>query len=109
MVATPGHPPAPRATRSLTYTKAKLFEEAAKARDYSCEALYLDPGWDTDMATLRWGAEWLGDRRAFVRDWRRPMASRLPCTARWRPGCRTTGAACRRGRAQPCAWIEAAR
>ena len=67
-LGTPGHPPAPRATRSLTYTKAKLFEEAAKARDYSCEALYLDPGWDTDMATLRWGAEWLGDRRAFVRD-----------------------------------------
>ena len=56
-LGTPGHPPAPRATRSLTYTKAELFEEAAKARDYGCEALYLDPGWDTDMATLRWGEE----------------------------------------------------
>ncbi len=67
-LGTPGHPPAPRATRSLIYTKAKMFEEAAKARDYSCEALYLDPGWDTDMATLRWGEEWLGDRRTFVRE-----------------------------------------
>ena len=67
-LGTPGHPPAPRATRSLTYTKAKMFEEAAKARDYGCEALYLDPGWDTDMATLRWGEEWLGDRRTFVRE-----------------------------------------
>ena len=67
-LGTPGRPPEPRATRPLTYTKATLFEEAAKARDYSSQALYLDPGWDTDMATLRWGAEWLGDRRTFVRE-----------------------------------------
>lgn len=43
-----------------------MMEEAAKARDYSCEALYLDPGWDTDAGTFLWGEEWLGDRRQFI-------------------------------------------
>ena len=33
---------------------------------YSCEALYLDPGWDNDFATFRWGEKWLGPRKAFV-------------------------------------------
>jgi hypothetical protein len=65
-VGTPGRPAEPRLTRRLTYTKALLLEEAAKARDYGCQALYLDPGWDTDMATLEWGTEWLGDRKTFI-------------------------------------------
>jgi hypothetical protein len=32
---------------------------------YSCEALYLDPGWDTGL-TFVWGDQWLGPRKAFV-------------------------------------------
>jgi hypothetical protein len=65
-VASPGHPPGRRMTRPLTYTKALLLQEAAKARDYNCQALYLDPGWDTDFATFLWGEEWLGDRTQFI-------------------------------------------
>ncbi len=50
------------------YTKAALEKEAAKGRAYSCEALYLDPGWDTDFGTFLWGEDWLGPRRRFVRE-----------------------------------------
>ena len=32
------------------YTKAIIEKQAAKGRDFSCEALYLDPGWDTTSA-----------------------------------------------------------
>jgi hypothetical protein len=70
-VGTPGHPPGPRRTRDALYTRALLMQEAQKARDYSCEALYLDPGWDTDFGTFLWGREWLGDRKAFIDELRR--------------------------------------
>ena len=49
------------------YTKAILEEEAAKGVAYSCEALYLDPGWDTDFGTFLWGEKWLGPRKAVHR------------------------------------------
>jgi len=48
------------------YTKAIVEKEAAKGVAYSCEALYLDPGWDDDFATFLWGEKWLGPRKAFV-------------------------------------------
>ncbi len=48
------------------YTKAILEKEAKKGVAYSCEALYLDPGWDTGFATFLWGDQWLGPRKAFV-------------------------------------------
>jgi hypothetical protein len=67
-LGTLGHPPGPRMTRPFAYTKTLLMAEAAKARDYGCEALYLDPGWDTDFATFLWGEAWLGDRQEFVRE-----------------------------------------
>lgn len=71
-LGTPGHPEGRRMTRPLTYTRELLLEEAAKARDYGCESLYLDPGWDTDFGTFLWGEEWLGNRKQFVRDvWER--------------------------------------
>jgi hypothetical protein len=70
-LASPGRPPAPRLTRPHTYTRALIEEEALKAREYACEALYLDPGWDTDFGTLLWGEEWLGPRREFVERIRR--------------------------------------
>jgi len=53
-------------TRAVLYTKALMETEAAKARDYSCESLYLDPGWDSNFGTLIWGEKWLGPRREFV-------------------------------------------
>jgi hypothetical protein len=67
-LSTPGHPPTPRHTRALTYTKELILAEAAKAKEYGCEALYLDPGWDTDFATFIWGEEWLGNRKEFIRE-----------------------------------------
>ena len=48
------------------YTKAIVEKEAQKGVAYSCEALYLDPGWDTGFATFLWGDQWLGPRKAFV-------------------------------------------
>jgi len=56
--------------RAHRYTKAIVEKEAAKGRDYSCEALYLDPGWDTDFGTFYWGEAWLGPRRDFVQEMR---------------------------------------
>jgi len=50
------------------YTKAILEKEAAKGVAYSCEALYLDPGWDTGFATFLWGDKWLGPRKDFVEE-----------------------------------------
>jgi hypothetical protein len=54
--------------RPHRYTKAIVEKEAQKGRDYSCEALYLDPGWDTDFGTFLWGEPWLGPRRQFVEE-----------------------------------------
>ena len=69
-LGTPGRPPGPRMTRPLTYTRSMLMQEAAKARDFGCEALYLDPGWDTDFGTFLWGEQWLGNRGEFISELR---------------------------------------
>ena len=53
-------------TRPQAYTLSLVEEEAIKARDYGCQALYLDPGWDTDFGTFLWGEDWLGPEEAFV-------------------------------------------
>jgi len=52
--------------RQNKYTKAMVEQEAAKAKDYSCESLYLDPGWDTLFGSFLWGEKWLGPRKTFV-------------------------------------------
>jgi hypothetical protein len=52
--------------RPHRYTKAIVEREAAKGRAYSCEALYLDPGWDTEFGTFLWGENWLGPRKQFI-------------------------------------------
>ena len=52
--------------RINNYTKSIIEKEAAKAVEYSCEALYLDPGWDTKFGTFLWGVEWLGPRKKFI-------------------------------------------
>lgn len=58
------------------YTKATLETEASKGVEYSCEALYLDPGWDTLFGSFVWGDQWLGPRRDFVAE----MKSRFGLT-----------------------------
>jgi hypothetical protein len=50
------------------YTKAILEKEAKKGIAYSCEDLYLDPGWDSDFATFYWGERWLGPRKQFIEE-----------------------------------------
>jgi hypothetical protein len=50
------------------YTKSALEKEALKAVDYHCQALYLDPGWDTTFGSFLWGEQWLGPRRQFIQE-----------------------------------------
>jgi len=52
--------------RIKNYTKVRIEKEAVKGVEYSCEALYLDPGWDTKFGTFLWGEEWLGPRKKFI-------------------------------------------
>ena len=54
--------------RILNYKKARVEKEAVKGVEYSCEALYLDPGWDTKFGTFIWGEKWLGPRKKFVEE-----------------------------------------
>lgn len=52
--------------RAEQYTKANLEKEAEKGRLYSCESLYLDPDWDTKLASLIWDEARLGPRKQFI-------------------------------------------
>ena len=63
--------------RPHRYTKAIVEKEAEKGRAYSCEALYLDPGWDTDFGTFYWGEAWLGPRKDFVDEMRSQYGLKL--------------------------------
>jgi hypothetical protein len=44
-----------------------MLVEAEKARELGCEALYLDPGWDTSFASSVWDTGRLGPQEDFVR------------------------------------------
>jgi hypothetical protein len=50
------------------YTRSALEKEALKAVAYHCQALYLDPGWDTTFGSFLWGEQWLGPRRPFMQE-----------------------------------------
>ncbi|MFH1007438.1 MAG: hypothetical protein V1800_08055 [Candidatus Latescibacterota bacterium] len=52
--------------RKKYYSLSDMKEEAAKAKDIGCEALYLDPGWDTSFASKIWGESRLGKLKDFV-------------------------------------------
>ncbi len=52
--------------RQELYTLAALWGEARKARDYHCESLYLDPGWDTAFGSAIWDEARLGPQAEFV-------------------------------------------
>ena len=70
-VQSPGSPAESRnRTRYRLFTRAAMEIEAAKARDYHCEALYLDPGWDTLFGSFLWNEEALGPRRLFIEQMR---------------------------------------
>jgi hypothetical protein len=48
------------------YTRERLLEEAQKAAECGCDALYLDPGWEYAEGLTLWDAHRLGQMPAFV-------------------------------------------
>lgn len=52
--------------RQEVYQLADMEVEAQKAAEVGCEALYLDPGWDTLFASSVWAEDRLGKQRDFV-------------------------------------------
>ena len=63
--------------RPHRYTRSAIEKEAEKGKAYSCEAMYLDPGWDTDFGTFIWGEKWLGPRADFVSEMRSKYGLKL--------------------------------
>lgn len=55
------------AMRKKYYTLESMKEEAAKAKAIGCEALYMDPGWDTSFGSKIWDEARLTPYRAFTR------------------------------------------
>ncbi len=53
--------------RKKYYALRDMLGEAEKARDAGCQALYLDPGWDTVFGSHLWDEERLGPVEDFVR------------------------------------------
>lgn len=54
------------AMRKKYYTLDDMKAEAAKAKAIGCEALYMDPGWDTNFASKIWDEARLGPYKAFT-------------------------------------------
>jgi len=53
--------------RQQLYRREQMEEEARKAAELGCEALYLDPGWDTVMGSTIWAEDRLGKQKEFVK------------------------------------------
>jgi len=53
--------------RKELYSLKHMEEEAAKAKEIGCQALYLDPGWDTPFASQLWDEDRLGPAKDFVK------------------------------------------
>jgi hypothetical protein len=49
------------------YTLDLMLGEAAKAKELGCEALYMDPGWDTGWNQQIWDASRLGPMDVFIK------------------------------------------
>jgi hypothetical protein len=49
------------------YSLELMKGEAGKAKELGCEALYLDPGWDTGPSQQVWDSSRLGPMEAFVK------------------------------------------
>jgi hypothetical protein len=52
--------------RRKYYSLADMRAAAAKAKWFGCEALYLDPGWDTNFASKIWDQARLGSLESFT-------------------------------------------
>jgi hypothetical protein len=52
--------------RAKYYSLPQIEEEAAKASEIRCQALYLDPGWDTTFASTLWAEDRLLKAAEFV-------------------------------------------
>jgi hypothetical protein len=52
--------------RKKYYTLESMKEEAARAKAIGCEALYLDPGWDTNFGSKIWDEARLTPYKAFT-------------------------------------------
>jgi hypothetical protein len=52
--------------RKIYYTLGEMKEEAAKAKAIGCQALYMDPGWDTNFASKIWDDARLGTYKSFT-------------------------------------------
>jgi len=83
--------------RGKFYRLADLREAAARARDMGCEALYLDPGWDTPQSSKIWGEERLGKLGDFVamlkNEYGLKLSVHTPFEAWTGPGCDTIAGA----------------
>ncbi|MBC7327049.1 hypothetical protein H5T87_02910 [bacterium] len=53
--------------RKKYYSLPQILEEAEKAKEIGCEALYLDPGWDTSFASSIWAEDRLLKVEEFVK------------------------------------------
>src|SRR5262249_40558598 len=65
------------AMRKKYYQLADMKEEAAKAHAIGCQALYMDPGWDTSFASKIWDESRLGPCKRFVETLRRDYELKL--------------------------------
>ena len=54
------------AMRKKYYTLESMKEEAAKAKAIGCEALYMDPGWDTNFGSKIWDEARLTPYKSFT-------------------------------------------
>ena len=53
--------------RDQFYRREDMETEARKTAELGCDALYLDPGWDTSFASSIWAENRLGPQEDFVR------------------------------------------
>jgi hypothetical protein len=65
------------ANRKKYYQLADMKEAAAKAKAIGCEALYLDPGWDTLFGSKIWDESRLGPCKDFTAMLRRDYGLKL--------------------------------
>jgi hypothetical protein len=68
--------------RKKYYTLEDMKEEASKAKAIGCEALYLDPGWDTNFGSKIWDQGRLKSYKSFTdmlsRDYRLKSSLHTP-------------------------------
>lgn len=63
--------------RKKHYSRELILKEAQKASEIGCEALYLDPGWDTMMGSSVWDETRLGNLEEFVQELQKKYSLRL--------------------------------